>query len=99
MAALTIQKHVDDDIDQQRELFLWKFGKDGITREDLQKEQAVGVVHLGLFQPSIPWCMTRFDLYQLNLTQLSLFFLYNLLLYYKPAGIPKARCVKIRRAR
>jgi hypothetical protein len=41
MAALTIQKHVDDDINQQRELFLWKFGKDGITREDLQKEQAV----------------------------------------------------------
>ncbi len=41
MAALSIQAHVDDDIDQQRELFLWKFGKDGITREDLQKEQAV----------------------------------------------------------
>ena len=46
MAALSILAHVNDDIDQQRELFLWKFGKDGITREELQKEQAVSCTKL-----------------------------------------------------
>ncbi len=42
MAELVnIHAAVKEDVDQQRELFLWKYGKDGITREDLQKEQAV----------------------------------------------------------
>lgn len=36
-----IHAAVGEDVDQQRELFLWKYGGDGITREDLNKEQAV----------------------------------------------------------
>ena len=76
MAALTIQKHVDDDIDQQRELFLWKFGKDGITREDLQKEQAVSVVHLSSFLLINPYFMSKLDFNQLIITQTIFFFLF-----------------------
>ena len=40
-AQVSIHEAVSQDLDQQRELFLWKYGSEGITREELQKEQKV----------------------------------------------------------